>query len=265
MHIGQLRLEKDLSPADWIIDRVHDFALDVGSVIPEGFDAYARLFHPATRFENDEQVEVRWSDVAVANGRTVHPQMQWPNISGTWRSSDPMSSRLWDVEPEVGSLPRRYGGRLRDPLAEHTSTPEKIWFGVWEGFGGLKLRKGGTALLRLGSKGEQRAVGRRPLEAPPAPTFQLPNRAYYLLSGPIEGIGESMCEGPMWQSANLWWPDDRAWFIATEIDFSWTYIGGDRSLIERLVSHPGLEVLPARIDQAIGYEADQINPLPPRR
>lgn len=73
-----------------------------------------------------------------------------------------------------------------------------------------------------------------------------------------------MCEGPLWQSANLWWPDDRAWFVATEIDFSCTYFGGDRPLIEEMASHPRLEVLPARIDHAIGYEADQINPKPPR-
>ena len=44
-----------------------------------------------------------------------------------------------------------------------------------------------------------------------------------------------MCEGPLWQSANLWWPEDRAWCVTTDIDFAWTYVGGDRSLIEELI------------------------------
>jgi hypothetical protein len=70
VRIGSLELRDDLSPADWIVDRIHDFGVDVGSVIPEGFDAYARLFHPAIRIEDDVETVVRWSEVAEANGRT---------------------------------------------------------------------------------------------------------------------------------------------------------------------------------------------------
>lgn len=263
MRIGSLELQEDLSPAHWIVDRIHDFAVDVGSIIPEGFEAYARLFHPAIRLEKDEHVEVRWSDVAAANSRTIHPEMQWPNISGTWGYSDAESRGLWDLQSEDGSLPRNCAERLRDVLAGYTSTPDRVWFAVWDGFGGLKIRPGGTATLSFGPEGVQYAVHRPPPGPAPAPTFQLPNRDYYLLSGPLEAIGESMCEASMWQSANLWWPDDRAWCVATEIDFSWTYVGGDGPLVEALVSDPSLEILPALIDHAITYEADRINPQPP--
>ena len=24
----------------------------------------------------------------------------------------------------------------------------------------------------------------------------------------------------------MWWPDDRAWFVSTQVDYAWTYIGG---------------------------------------
>ncbi len=37
------------------------------------------------------------------------------------------------------------------------------------------------------------------------------------------------------QTPNLWWPEDRAWFVATEIDLAWTYVGGREALIEQLV------------------------------
>jgi hypothetical protein len=64
--------------------------------------------------------------------------------------------------------------------------------------------------------------------------------------------------------AGLWWPEDRAWCVATEIDFAWTYIAGDRGLVESLTSDPALEALSAQIDQAVTFDADRINPPPAR-
>jgi hypothetical protein len=260
VRVGSLELQNDLSPAGWIIDRIHDFAVDVGSVIPDGFEAYARLFHPAIRIEDGEEVAVRWSEIAAANGRRVHPEMQWPHVSRVWEGSGENSPGLWDLEPDVGSLPRRYTDRLRDLLARYTSTPDQVWFCVWNGFGDLKIHPEGSAILTTGRLTRKRRRARRP---PPAPTLQLPNRAYYLFSGPIRGIGESMRAG--WQSANLLWPEDRAWCVATEIDFAWTYIGGGDALIQGLIKDPALEAMTAQIQNGITYEADRINPPPPAR
>src|SRR3984893_3910611 len=69
---------RDVSPALWIGPRLHPFAKDVGSIIPEGFHAYARLFHPVPV---DSRRRERWSDVAQRNGRIVHPEMQFHQIS----------------------------------------------------------------------------------------------------------------------------------------------------------------------------------------
>jgi hypothetical protein len=71
-----------------------------------------------------------------------------------------------------------------------------------------------------------------------------------------------MCVPPSWQSANLCWPDDRAWCVAAEIDSSWTYVGGTAALIRALLDDPDLEALPARIDHGVGFDADRINPQP---
>lgn len=259
MRIGSLELKEDVSPADWIIDRLHDFAVDVGSVIPEGFDAYARLFHPAVRIEDGEEVTVLWSEIAAANGAKVHPEMQWNGISGIWEHSGETSPGLWDLEPDVGSLPLQYLDHLVDLLSPHTSRPGQVWFGVWDGFGCLKIRPGGTAVLASSGRETKRRSVRK---SPSAPTFELPNRAYYLLSGPLAGIRESMCEEPFWQSANLLWPADRSWCVATEIDFTWTYVGGDEALIQALVEDTFLEALPTHINHKITYQADRINPPP---
>jgi hypothetical protein len=45
--------------------------------------------------------------------------------------------------------------------------------------------------------------------------------------------------------ANLWWPDDRAWCVATEIDLAWTYVGGPAALIGDVLANPHLEAQPA--------------------
>jgi hypothetical protein len=218
------------------------------------------IFHPAIRIEDGEEVAVRWSEIAAANGRTVHPEMQWPHVSRVWEGSGENSPGLWDLEPDVGSLPRRYTDRLRDLLARYASTPDQVWFCVWNGFGDLKIHPEGSAILTTGRLTRKRRRARRP---PPAPTLQLPNRAYYLFSGPIRGIGESMRAG--WQSANLLWPEDRAWCVATEIDFAWTHIGGGEALIQGLIKDPALEAMAAQIQNGITYEADRINPPPPAR
>jgi hypothetical protein len=57
----------------------------------------------------------------------------------------------------------------------------------------------------------------------------------------------------------IWWPDDRAWCVATEIDLDSTYVGGSRAFIERLMGEPELEVMPAVLDDRVDLGADTIN------
>lgn len=269
MRIGPLELQQDLTPADWVVDRIHELGTDVGSVVPEGFEAYVRLLHPAYRREGGAEVPVRWSEIARANGTMIHPEMEWPGISGMWEHTGQGSPGLWDHEPEDGSLPRQYATRLCELLAGYTSTPQQVWFCVWDGWGGLRVHPAGhgTAMLRrrrwTGRVADRiRSWRHVPRLEPPAPTLELPGRPYYLFSGPIEGIAESHSERPYFQSANLWWPQNREWFVATEIDFMWTYIGGSEALIERILDDPDLEAIPVQIGDTI--HADPINPLPPR-
>jgi hypothetical protein len=262
VRVGILELQNDVTPAGWVVDSIHDLGVDVGSVIPDGFDAYARLFHPAARFEAGAEVPVPWAKIAAVRDRTFHAEMQWPNVSGVWEHSGETAPGLWDREPEVGTMPRAYAARLSVMLAEFTSTPDRVWFGVWDGWGGLMIHPTGRALLT--SARSRRRRRSRPQPAP-APRVQLPGRAYYLLHGPISGVNESMEVPPSWQSANLWWPEDRSWCVATEIDFGWTYAGGTRACIETIIEDPELEAMAARIDQGITYAADRINPPPAAR
>ena len=232
----QLRYVNDVTPAQWIFDRLHPFAHDAGSIISSGFESYARLFHPAFRRDGDGERPVTWREIAEANGRLVHPEMQFGHIAGAWRHPSP-EPELWTGEPRVGTLSAEIAGALSDVLAAQTSTPDRCWFAVWEGWGGLEVPSG-------------------------VPTVGTLHRRYYLARCPLSAARESVF-GRFYQSASLWWPDDRAWCVATEVDFSWTYVGGSTECITSIFAHPGIEALPAQLSDGVTYTGDRINPAPP--
>lgn len=225
IHFGWLR---DVSPAAWVGPRLHPLAQDVGSFVPEGFEAYARLFHPIVV---DRDRMERWSDVARRNGRIVHPEMQFHLIS-TPRGQTPTDQHR-GYQPTEGSLVIEQRRVLVDHLRKATSTADRCWFCLWDGFGGID---DGGILERV----------------------QLPNRNYLLYEGTIDRALEAP-DPFMDHSPNLWWPGDRAWFVATEIDLAWTFVGGDQSLIGALLSDRRLEALPVGLGAKADYAADRLN------
>lgn len=266
---GLLTEQTDLSPADWLVERMTTFGENVASIIPEGFDAYVRLFHPAYQDDVAGPTPIRWSEIARATGRQVHPEMQWEGIAGHPLFSGEPESKLWKVEPATGNLPMVCIQRLVETLRRHTTTPDRVWFLTWTGWGGHRLRPGDGwyGVLRKGWFGRKpkRTPERR---TPLPPKVGLPGREYYLLSGPIEGALESMGSSVLkdfptpWQSVSLWWPDDRAWIVSTEVDFPWTYIGGTRGAVDAILDHPELEALPAELHHGVDANSDRINPPP---
>ncbi len=67
-------------------------------------------------------------------------------------------------------------------------------------------------------------------------------------------------DGPFWgDSLNIWWPEDRAWCVATDIDLFDTYVGGSLECIEAVLSNPDLEALPITLDARLGLGGDTIN------
>ncbi len=234
----------DVRPADWIAPRLHGFAVDTGSVVPEGFDGYCRIFHPFRKPEPGAASRT-WAEVAAQNGRIAHSGMQIHTISHPVGST-PVPYDLNDYINELdwGQLPLPERAILVETLRSFTATPEQCWFCVWEGFGALDL-KGVSERVRL------------------------PNRNYVLYAGPIEialatldmGPSEFSADPAAWDthSPNLWWPEDRAWFVATEIDYAWTYVGGSERLISSLLLADGLEAFPVRLTDDPFVDGDTVN------
>jgi hypothetical protein len=198
-----------VTPAGWIAERLHPFGQDVGSVVPTGFAAYARI-----------------------------------------RNGDDRS----------GELGRNKAGAVVGILSTHASAQDHCWFCLWDGYG--SLHPGGTASfvvarppfarVRRGFRRLQLWWSRpRVSHLRDWPRVRLPHRDYLLFRGSIgEAVG--------WQDGpNLWWPDDRAWCIASEIDLPHTYIGGSTELVADLIAHPGLHASPATVNDRIGHNAGQ--------
>jgi len=270
-----LSLEFDVSPAAWIDDALlprggGEGAL-VGEIVPTGFDAYARVFHPA---RDPTGIEPRrWADIAAERGRTVHPEMQFEHLVGTAS----LETAEWDPQvPLDGCLPQTECAALAEILAPFTSRSDACWFCVWDGYG---FYGGGVSLSFV--EGESRAAARErerialerarreaeqlskiPLVlAHPDPAGRGSFRSYFLFAGPLQAASRLEFNG-WYQSPNLWWPHDRAWIVATEIDGYSTFVAGSRDCIDALLSDPRLESLPTSTDRRFDLGSDQLNPSP---
>lgn len=259
----------DLTPAAWIAERLHPFAQDAGAIIPPGFEAYARIFHPAARRVGEADVPVTWREIAEANLRAYHPEMQFGSLVAlVGTPSAPQSQPgLFDGWPRTGTLRLDEARALVDVLARHTTTPGRCWFAAWEGFGSLE---DGSMMISFGVNGGAPARAPEPMSPElyrkkpvHLPTFQVPGRGYYLAKGPVTAALETVYGmTSSYQSASIWWPEDRAWCVATEIDFDWTYVGGSTECIAAVLASPDLEALPARLSDGVSYASDPINPTP---
>lgn len=62
------------------------------------------------------------------------------------------------------------------------------------------------------------------------------------------------------QSPNVFWPDDHAWCVATEIDLDSTYLGGTMKLISDVMADERLEAVPVDVTDPVWADSDDINP-----
>jgi hypothetical protein len=95
------------------------------------------------------------------------------------------------------------------------------------------------------------------------PRVRLPERDYLLFEGPLDDVSETgwRYDGRLVspQSPNLFWPDDRAWCVATEIDLDSTFVGGSDALIDAVLASASWEAWPARPTDLVWASSDDIN------
>jgi len=243
----------DPMAADWVLDGIRLKEHTVRSLVPDVFEAYCRLLHPARGYEiaDDGSIEnegpVSWATVAAHNGRMLHPEAQFEAIVGLAKYGKNQSVYdhgqlpVWNASPSEGELDLTEARELSSILERHTHS-ETWFFAHWEGYGDLDIDR--TITTRFGYPWPQAG------------------RDHLLFAGPASALFESLAPDG-YRSPNLWWPEDRAWIVATDIDLDSTYIGASNACADELVSAEGLEVLRIEPTHGITRDSDRINPLPP--
>lgn len=205
---------EELDATNWLRESLTTFARNVASFLPGHFAAYARVYHHFELTGSDGAPSTSsWRDLPELVGR---------DISDPLAGAEVVMNRLTDAQANVGSLPRHIIEVLVEHLRLATATADECYFAVWEGFGGSAVPHNLT------------------------PKLELPNRKYHVFIGPLKAAGTSYDAysfGHHEQFANLWWPADHAWCVATEIDSAWTHVGGSRACIDAVLADPRLEAM----------------------
>ncbi|WP_213814475.1 hypothetical protein [Glaciihabitans sp. dw_435] len=158
----------DVARGEWLLPMKAEPWNSILSVVPRGFEAYARVFHPTERdrpratgtwlgvdtstlfsevHDLDAAIETEqatWAMVAAAFGTTMHAEAQHALLIAKDRSSDsaiaPDGWRYNDASQ--GSIDAASLAAASAVLARHTSTPGAGVAAVWEGWGGLTSSSG---------------------------------------------------------------------------------------------------------------------------
>lgn len=237
--LSRLRLASPGPEAEWIAPRLLGFSAGagfrVGNAIPDGYARYLRLFHPASAGHGDR---ISWRQVAARCGTRFHPLAQFGRL---------VRSCGTDIgAPLPGVLPAELVGRLAWHLGRQTGNMQ-CWAAYWRGWGAL------DQFLPLVTDEEEWTAA-----ADAAASFQLPEREYLMLTGPLDAIVPPFGM-PAALSPQLCWPQDRAWFFATEVDFDFTLAGADDDLAAALLGDVSLEVAEVGWRDRVDDEGDRLN------
>lgn len=271
-----------LAPTDpesgaWIEPRLTEFATyHLGAIVPRGFESYARILHPV---KVGKESWITWAEVARRAGTELGPTSAWWRVAGAEHRTDHLEHC-----PDVGNLEERSFDALLENLLSESGADAECVVAVWHGFGHITgarsifgwsqeapltpWQKWGPVrwlrgLMRLRSPHSftrESPPGPYPPEVLDGPTLELPHREYFTFAsthatvhGPCryDQWAEGDREG--WQSPQLLWPLDRAWCVATEIDYDSTLVGGSAALIGRILADPRLEAFPVDPDDSIDH------------
>ena len=226
----------DVSQADWVKERLNDLMTGtVSSIVPAGFDAYARILHPVETPLHGDRL-VRWRDVANWGGHVLTAQSQWLTVA--MPEVQPKHPRPWRSQgPDLGSLYPDDARALTEIAGRFTDTPQRCWCCIWEGFGWWSR----SWLLPPGQLATSPPPSPVPIEAKDWPKVHTRYRDYFLYEESLETSFVEAIEILEGHSPNLWWPSDHAWCVATEIDFDSTYVGGSKPFIDAILQSEELE------------------------
>jgi hypothetical protein len=206
-------------------------------ITPSGYESYVRILHPVL----DQTGRTRsWSSIAEMTGAVLHPEAQWWCVAGaTIDVRRSVTARVG--HPPVGHLDLESTKALMSVLVDRTTTPARCRFGVWEG-AGWAMREDCVRPTDRGSE-----MDRRIARMAQGPMISDGHCRYVLVTGHAGAavhVGDHFgFGGADMLGAHIAWPEDRAWFVATGVDYDSTIVACDRDTADELLADPRLEAL----------------------
>jgi hypothetical protein len=251
--IENLKVVDGATAGAWIAQRLEGgFGGKVEQLVPNAFEGYVRLFHPATDADGKPAT---WAQVAAELGGTAHREMQWHRLMGSAQPHDDYSA--WPGrEPPIGELDEPTLKALCTILEDHTVDAEHCFFGLSTIHAGVSETYPEAGLLRWTHRDFVVLCG--PLTAAGEGGYTSSNAGITRL---VDGTRKQVPPTPLWfrQPPNLMWPDDHSWFAQSEYDLDSTLIGGSRELTDALLASPELETWEVERGDSLEAWADRIN------
>jgi hypothetical protein len=226
-----IRWARDLQPAAWLAGAL-DRSVLMGALVPAGHAAYARILHPLRRMPRARFPSSERRLLAdLLRGETATPERCWFLVADRHRSLDTQGVPERFSFPDGGWRYLLHGGPLDHAL---WPPPEK------------KLQ---VKLLEQGSMREVLEDLGRQLED------QLDGMIGFSADVTRGELEEWLASGSRQLdelAPDLWWPEDRAWFVSASDRFALTFVGGSRRLVDGLLALPALEVVETPASESLG-------------
>ena len=223
-------------------------------IFGEGLEAPAEA--PSVRWIDQACLTRPWTVGAlVPNGFGAHLRI-WP---------PPDTHEFWADYAELHRVVGLVGER-------HTSTPSEVTYAIWDGHGfdtrmtamawahppvdESERQARAAELARLSEEDRRRNAAVRTALAS-LPAIERPGRRYLVVSGPVDAVIDLREPGEAaWRNPDLWWPLDRAWFVATDVDFWSLYVGGSTAFVTDLMAAVPARTRVERVDLDVDLETE---------
>lgn len=135
----------------------------------------------------------------------------------------------------MGGLDEISGPSFIEFLTEHLTAAVRVFAGYWDGI--YPLHTPGKSF----------------------PTARLGLREYVLFGVQFATLADAFHSesGFLFDFPALLWPEDRSWYLSTDVDYNSTLAGGSQEFIDALLAHKTIEALPLSPDVDLTYRALQ--------
>ncbi len=200
----------DPSAAAWLIASLDESLDAIGSLVPRGYAAYARVFAPIDERTDRTNTSSTWHALAQSVGLRLDVETPWAAFPPEIRAT---------LQPLMGSLGPMASHLLAQSLLPHTAAPSDCFFALWVGYGGVMIPdKAATIVLP-------------------------PDREMAIFQGGLALANENLEMEPFDRQSVRWWPASREWCVAGDIYSTSVVVGGSFAAIEAVCSMQGLEAL----------------------